>query len=288
MLKNLEFPLWERETPIFVEAKWLHQNLDNPRIKILDGTWALPGTHGLVKGVIPKAQFFNLGSLKEKTELGAAYPPVSTLQQMSAELGIDVDDHIIVYDRQGFFSAPRVAWSFLSIGHKAVSVLRGGLPEWIANGYKATDSHATGNYNSNYQTSASRVKGVTIGDVLAAIDSPIQIIDARSEGRFYGREAEPRSGLRSGHIPSSINLPLAKLKSKDGRLITGEALTGVLNESQINLDRPIITSCGSGVTAAALAFIFYALGKQDIAVYSGSWAEYGASEYPIETSGRQT
>lgn len=283
MLGSLKFPHWESDTQIFVEADWLHQNLGNPKIKIVDGTWALPSMKNLLSGVIPAAQFFDLGVLKDATKFGAPYPSVSAMEEMSSNLGIETDDHIVVYDRQGFFSSPRVAWSFLSIGHKAVSVLHGGLPEWVTNEYKTIDTHVETISFSSYQANAPLVKGVTIDDVLDAINSDIQIIDARSEGRFYGREPEPRPGLRSGHISKSINLPLGKLKTSDGRLTPKEDILAVLEASQIDLKRPIITTCGSGVTAAALAFIFYALGKRDVAIYSGSWAEYGASEYPIET-----
>lgn len=282
MLGSFKFPHWESDTPIFVEAGWLHQNLGSPTVKIVDGTWSIHGTTGVLNGIIPTAQYFDLGILKDATGLGAPYPSVFKMEEMSSNLGIETEDHIVVYDRQGFYSAPRVAWSFLSLGHKSVSILRGGLPEWVSNEHKTIDTHAETNSLSTYRANAPLVKGVTIDDVLEAIDSDVQIIDARSDGRFYGREPEPRLGLRSGHIPNSINLPLGKLKTDDWRLVEGNPLLAVLEASQIDLKRPIITTCGSGVTAAALAFIFYALGKQDVAVYSGSWAEYGASDHPIE------
>jgi len=283
MLGSFKFPDWKTNTPFFVEADWLHQSLGNPKIKVIDGTWTIQDTTDLLTGVIPTAQFFNLGILKDATKFGAPYPTVSTMENMAAELGIEAEDHVIIYDRQGFYSAPRLAWSFLSVGHKAVSVLRGGLPEWVAKKYETVEAHSDVIALSNYKASSPLVKGVTIDDVLEAINRDIQIIDARSEGRFFGRDPEPRLGLRSGHIPGSINLPLGIVKTDDGRLLEGQALLNVLEARNIDLHKPIITTCGSGVTAAALAFIFYALGKQDVAVYSGSWTEYGASNHPIQT-----
>lgn len=284
MLKSSTIIDWNKNFPLFVDTAWLEENHSNPNIKIIDGTWLIPGAiDDLPQGVIPKAQFFDLGALKSQSKLGAPYPPAHVMQKMASELSIENDDHIIVYDRQGLFSAPRVAWSFLTIGHRKISLLQEGFPQWLKDGCNVVNSHAEKQAVRNYKISPSLVKGVEIAEVIAAIESDIQIIDARSEARFYGNVPEPRPNLRSGHIPNSINLPLTKLKNHDGKLLKDVELQDIIVTAGIDMERPIITSCGSGVTAAALAFIFFALGKQDIAVYSGSWAEYGATEHPIQT-----
>lgn len=267
-----------------MDVDWLKNHQFDPKIKILDGTWVLAGGEGdLPSGVIPNAKCFDLGYLKSKSKLGEAYPLPQLVQKTISGLCIENDDHLIVYDRQGLFSAPRVAWSLLTIGHSNISVLNGGLPQWLEDGNDVVKSHTKRTEQTDYQTNPSLVKGVTIEEVIAAIGSEVQIIDARSAGRFAGKTPEPRPNLRSGHIPSSLCLPLATVKSSTGKLLEDADLRAVISAAGIDMNRPIITTCGSGVTAAALAFIFYALGKEDVAVYTGSWAEYGASEHPIET-----
>jgi thiosulfate/3-mercaptopyruvate sulfurtransferase len=273
------------DVPYFVDATWLSENLSHSNIRILDATWGVPGNKDdLPDGVIPGARFFDLGYLKSKTSLGDAYPPKDVMKNMAEELGIKPENHIIIYDKQGYFSGPRVWWSFKTIGHKKVSVLRDGFPAWLAKGYEIASHHQEETSTSEYETSDSSVKGITIESVSNAIGSDTQIIDARPAARFCGESPEPREGLRSGHIPGSINLPLGQLKNSQGELLENSEIRQILKNNNIDLNKPIITSCGSGVTAAALAFIFECLGAEDVSVYTGSWAEYGASDYPIETS----
>ena len=277
--------LKDTTVPYFVDATWLSENLSHPDIRVLDATWAVPGSDvELPDGAIPGARFFDLGYLKSKTPLGDAYPPADVIKNMAEELGLKPENHIIIYDKQGYFSAPRVWWSFKTIGHEKVSVLRDGFPAWIAKGYETAPHHQEGSSNSQYETSKSAVTGVSIESVLEAIETDTQIIDARPSARFSGQTDEPRDGLRSGHIPSSINLPLGQLKNSQGELLEDSEIRQILKDKKIDVNKPIITSCGSGVTAAALALIFEHLGLDDVSVYTGSWAEYGASNHPIETA----
>ncbi|WP_083898903.1 sulfurtransferase [Robiginitomaculum antarcticum] len=250
----------------------------------IDATWELPGTEdNLPVKYLAGAIFFDLGKIKTLTPLGAAFPPADHVAKMADAMGISNDDHLILYDRNGLFSAPRVWWTFKSVGHKKVEIINGGLPAIIAGGYSPSisDKLRTPTPSKGYIPSPPLVKGVTIEEVLIAIENGTQIVDARSHGRFSGTEPEPRKGLRSGHIPGSINLPLGNLLN-DKKCITDETKHKIA-KAGIDLSKPIITTCGSGVTAAGLAFIFDVFGAKDVSVYSGSWAQYGASSHPIET-----
>jgi len=273
------------KTPYFVDVKWLSENLSDPDLRVLDATWSVPGNNSdLPDGVIPGARFFDLGFLKSKTPLGAAYPSKDVLKSMAEELGLKANNHIIVYDKQGYFSAARVWWSFKTIGHQKISVLRDGFPAWAGADREIAENLQSSGASSDYITSDTAVKGVSIEDVFEAISSDTQIIDARPPERFSGESPEPREGLQPGHIPSSLNLPLSRLKTSQGELLEDNEIHQILEDEGINRESPIITTCGSGVTAAALALIFEHLGFEDVSVYTGSWAEYGASDNPIETT----
>ncbi len=273
--------VWDRG---IIEVAQFRDLLAHEEVKIIDGTWAVSiPSNGFAKGVIPEAQFFDLGQLKSVSDFKAAYPSREGLIKMLEGLNISADDPLIIYDRQGFFSAPRVWWSLKSLGHKKVAVLKNGLPAWLENGGPVRNNYTIMDKTSEYVASKSLAKGVVINEVLAAINGETQIVDARSADRFYGRTAEPRAGLRSGHIPSSLSLPLSSLKDSEGRILKGDDLLTAFHDAGVDLKRPIITTCGSGVTASALALLFRSVGKTDVSVYSGSWTEYGASEYPIET-----
>lgn len=273
--------VWDRG---LIEVAEFRDLLEHEEVKIIDGTWAVSiPSDGFAKGVIPEAQFFDLGQLKSVSDFKAAYPSREGLIKMLEGLNISADDPLIIYDRQGFFSAPRVWWSLKSLGHKKVAVLKNGLPAWLENDGPVQNNYTKMDETSEYVASKRLVKGVVINDVLAAINSETQIVDARSADRFYGRAAEPREGLRSGHIPSSLSLPLSSLKDSAGRILEGDDLLTAFRDAGVDIKRPIITTCGSGVTASALAVLFRSVGKTDVSVYSGSWTEYGASEHPIET-----
>jgi len=277
-MDELVFP-----TSIFVDAHWLRKHLHHPRLRVVDGTWVLPGNdEPKTRGFIPNAVNFDLGALKEITPPGQALPPSKFITDFSAKANIEQHDVTVVYDRLGLFSAPRVAWSLMSAGYHAF-VLDGGLPAWINIGAPTYDNPFLPDGQAPAAPRGSLVKAVDMKQVVDALYTHTQIIDARSPGRFAGTEPEPRAGLRSGHIPGSINLPLGELKTASGRLKSLPELRGIIASKKINLSRPIFSTCGSGVTASALDLIFFHLGAHDHAVYSGSWAEYGASDHPIET-----
>lgn len=259
-----------------VDVDWLTANSD--AVVLIDCTWTITNEDAatLPKGFVPGAVEFDLSAvkalpLKQQTEGVVA-------AQLSA-LGVTADDTIIVYDRHGLFSAPRLWWLLKTLGHDAVAILNGGLPAWINAGHTVDASPAT-RTPALYIERPALLCGSDFDDILKTGHADRQIVDARGSGRFNGTEPEPRKGLRSGRIPGSLNLPFGPLRH-NGRLKSKSDLTAAISAAGIDMNRPIITSCGSGVTAAALAFIFFTLGKSDISVYTGSWAEYGASDAPI-------
>lgn len=259
-------------TPI-VSVDWLTANLEN--VTPVDCTWAVTQDMGaLPEGFIPGALEFDLAAIK-KTPL--EQQTTGFIAAAISKLGIEASDTLIVYDRLGLFSAPRLWWLLKTMGHKDVAVLDGGLPAWIEAGHPLQprpDKRGA----THYIPITSLYTGSTLNDVLT---TSAQIVDARSEGRFTGQDPEPRAGLRSGHIPGAVNLPFGKVFP--GGYIAGKnALTQFIADAGIDLSRPVITSCGSGVTAAGLALAFATLRKTDISVYTGSWAEYGATEHPVE------
>ena len=190
-------------------------------------------------------------------------------------LGADNEDHIIVYDNSVFLSCARAWWMLRFFGHSKVSILNGGLKAWAMAGGQ-TEAGESIKPEGNFTAHMTDLKRAAIADVQAALGDKgaIQIIDARGPARFSGAEPEPRAGMASGHIPGSINLPVTQLL-QDGFLRPLDEIRSIVTEAQISPQKPIITTCGSGVTACGLAFAFYLLGINDVAVYDGSWAEWG-------------
>lgn len=261
-----------------VELDWLKANFDS--VTLIDCTWTITAQEreSLPIGYIPGALEFDLSAIKA---LPLMRQTEGVIAEQLSKLGVSANDEIIVYDRHGVFSAPRLWWLLKTLGHENVAILNGGLPAWIAAGGSVVEEPAKRNA-SNYQETTALLCGSDFSDVLKAAGTPAQIVDARPPARFHGTTPEPRAGLRSGHIPGALNLPFGSLR-EDGRFKPNAELAAAVGAAGIDMDRPIITSCGSGVTAAGLALVFHALGKTDISVYSGSWAEYGASDAPIET-----
>jgi thiosulfate/3-mercaptopyruvate sulfurtransferase len=184
-------------------------------------------------------------------------PSADLFSKKVGDLGIANDMHIVVYDVYGMQSAARTWWMFKVFGHDKVSILSGGLPKWIKEGNTASS---------------------VLEDIFANINNgKEQIIDARSKGRFNGLEPEPREGMRSGHMPGSISLPFTELLNpEDKTYLTGLEIKEKIKEAGIDLNKPIITTCGSGVTACSLSLGLFLIGKEDVAVYDGSWSEWGA------------
>lgn len=269
---------------LLVDTDWLCENLGRENVKILDGTWALPdAVDELASGYIPGAQVFDIDAIADlSSSMKHMLPSPEAFSLAISKMGIGNNDHVICYDRHGLFSSPRVWWTFMTFGHSNVSVLDGGLPGWIESGHDVSFEPATSPDISDFKISSARICVRHKAEVISAIDKNIQIVDARPSGRFYGTSPEPRDGLRSGRIPGSYSLPFGSLKTPEGYFKPLNELADIVGASGIDLDKPIITSCGSGITAAGIAFVLHRLGAKDISLYDGSWAEWGASDAPLE------
>lgn len=269
---------------LLVTADWLAENIARDDVKVLDGTWVLPGDEaGLIEGYIPGAQVFDIDAIADlSSPMKHMLPSAAAFAEALSAIGIKNTDHVICYDRHGLFSSPRVWWTFMTFGHKKVSVLDGGLPAWIKTGHDVSSAPRGSTKSSDFKTASALIKVTDKACVIKAIDDDIQIVDARPAGRFFGTSPEPRAGLRSGRIPRSYSLPFGDMKTAEGHFKPLADLAATVGKAGINLDKPIITSCGSGITAAGIAFVLHRLGAKEISLYDGSWAEWGASEAPIE------
>ena len=269
---------------LLVTADWLAENLHREDVKVLDGTWVLPKDEPtLAQGYIPRAQSFDIDLIADlSSPMNHMLPSAEVFIKAISEMNVSNSDHVICYDRHGLFSSPRLWWTFMTFGHSKVSILDGGLPAWIKASYNVSHSLFTTSKPSAFKTAKPLIKLSHQSCVIDALETDIQIVDARPEGRFYGRDPEPRRGLRSGHIPGSYSLPFGRLKTTDGHFKPLTELAEIVGAVGIDLNAPIITSCGSGITAAGIAFALHRLGAKDISVYDGSWAEWGASDAPIE------
>jgi thiosulfate/3-mercaptopyruvate sulfurtransferase len=265
-----------------VDIKWLAAHLGAPNIRPIDGTWVMPGgENALPTGFIPGAVSFDLDKVASPhPTLKHMLPSAEIFAKAVSDMGLSPSDHIICYDRHGMFSAPRLWWTFRMFGHDNISILDGGLPAWIKSGGVLQDKETM------YKTTAYTVKHAhsnVISFEEFCANSDAQIIDARPTGRFNGTSPEPRAGLRSGHVPNSFSLPFGQMRTPDGRFKDLDSVASLIHAAAIDLDKPIITTCGSGITAAGLAFLMEACGAKNISVYDGSWAEYGASNAPVTT-----
>jgi thiosulfate/3-mercaptopyruvate sulfurtransferase len=276
-----------------VSTEWLAEHLSAPDVHIVDGSWYLPTMNRDAKAEyaeahIPGAVFFDIDEIADTDNpLPHMLPSPEKFSSRVRKLGLGDGVRIVVYDGMGLFSAARVWWMFRYFGHEDVAVLDGGLPKWRAEGRPLEgldpmprDRHFT-----------ARVNGLLVRDfdqVKANIASGReQVLDARSAGRFAGAEPEPRAGLRSGRIPHSLNLPYGELVDpKLGTMLPADALRKKYETAGVDFGQPVITTCGSGVTASALTLGLYLLGHQDVSVYDGSWSEWGGrDDAPIDTGG---
>jgi len=267
-----------------VSVQWLADNKSNADVKILDGTWCMASEAMPLEGqFIPDAQFFDIDEIADLTSpMKHMLPSIDVFAETMSNMGIENKDYIIVYDRHGFRAAARLWWTFRSFQHQAVSILNGGLPAWIKAGQKISSSPLKTTTKTHYKAPSSISNVISMEELVTLLPHKPQIIDARSKGRFNGTEAEPRPGLRSGHIPGSLSLPFGNIRTAGGELKDILSLASIVGKAGVDLDKPIITTCGSGITAAALAFVFYRLGAKEVSVYDGSWTEWGASDAPIE------
>ncbi|PYE28184.1 thiosulfate/3-mercaptopyruvate sulfurtransferase [Rhizobium sp. PP-CC-3A-592] len=271
----------EDKSPFVVSGDWLQERLGGATLRIVDASWYLPAHKRDPKaeyaaGHIPGAIFFDHDALSDATSgLPHTLPAPESFDVSVGALGIADTDTIVVYDGPGFFSAPRAWWMFRVMGAKEVYVLDGGLDGWKSEGQPVTTETSPISpavFNSTFDARA-----VTSFTEMTEIvgEGSRQIADARSLGRFSGEEAEPRAGMRSGHMPGARNLPAGGFAA-NGHFKSLPELQKLVADAGIDLDKPVVTSCGSGITAAIITLALQSLGHTDNTLYDGSWSEWGS------------
>ena len=264
-----------------VSTGWLGAHLEDPDLRILDASWYLPqmardARAEYAAAHIPGARFFDIDEMSDHRSAlpHMAPPPEKFISRMRA-MGVGDGHQVVVYDGMGIFSAARVWWTFRLMGKTDVAVLDGGLPKWRAEGRPLEDMPPVlRDRHMTVQRQAGLVKDVTQVAQASKLGDH-EILDARSPGRFRGDEPEPRPGLRCGHIPGARNVPFQTLLNPDGTMKDPADLRAVFDAAGVDLARPVITSCGSGVTAAIINLALERIGHRDHALYDGSWAEWG-------------
>ena len=264
-----------------VSTAWLAEHLTDPDLRILDASMYLPGVNRDAKAEykaahIPGARFFDIDDVSDHgSQLPHMVPPVEKFMSLMRSMGVGDGHQVVVYDGAGLFSAARVWWLFKLMGQNDVAVLDGGFPKWQAEGRPTDDMppiirdrHMMVRRQNHLVKDVTQVASASkLGDY--------EIIDARSRARFRGEAPEPREGLRSGHIPGSKNVFFQTLLNEDGTLKTPKDIQKIFEDAGVDLQKPAITTCGSGVTAAVLCLGLHLIGKTDYAVYDGSWTEWG-------------
>ncbi len=275
-----------------VSTEWLAAHLNDPRVKILDATFKLPGVTPLPvddyrAAHIPGAVFFDVDAVSDRgSSLPHMFPDAAGFAKSVGALGISNADTVAIYDAGGWVAAPRVWWMFLAFGHADVKVLDGGLQKWRAEG-RALDSGEAkpkpATFTATLDPSFLRSRSAMVDNLSS---HAAQVIDARPRPRFEGSVAEPRPGLRAGHIPGSRNIPYGELfDANTGTMKSLHDLREAFSGAGIDIARPIVTTCGSGVSAGMLTLALYRLGVRGSALYDGSWAEWGMPDGPPVATG---
>jgi len=263
-----------------VSAQWLAANLKKPDVKIIDGSWRMPGKPparaDYATRHIESAVFFDIDEIADqRSALPHMLPGASEFETAAGALGVSNEDRVVVYDDQGIFSAARVWWTFRAMGHRSVAVLDGGLPKWLDEGGSVTDAKTT-TVQADYQAQQQPHMVCDAGDVRAALAAcDAAIVDARPAARFFGEAPEPRQSLRSGHMPGACSTPADALLNSDGTMRPPEEIAALFSAAGADLEMPMITTCGSGVTAAVLCLALETIGHDRHSLYDGSWTEWG-------------
>ncbi|KAK6311440.1 hypothetical protein J4Q44_G00171040 [Coregonus suidteri] len=292
------------QTPALVSAQWLadaiKNNLIGPTLRILDTSWYLAklkrdANAEFNEQHIPGTSFFDIDKCSDKTSsMDHMLPTASYFAEYVGGLGIGNDTHVVVYDTSDFgsYSAPRVWWMFRLFGHNSVSVLDGGMKNWLAEGHSVTAEYTKPGH-ADFKATANQSWVKSYEDVLKNIETKqVQVVDARSAGRFRGTEPEPRDDTEPGHIPGTINMPFAKFMDASGKELELEVLAKMFREAGVDLEKPFWVTCGSGVTACHVVLAAHLLGHSgSVSVYDGSWSEWfkrAAPEHVIsEGKGKQ-
>lgn len=272
----------------FVSTDWLASRLDASDLVLIDATWYMPGdprdaAAEYAQRHIPGAERFDIDEVADHaTDLPHMLPEPADFAVHARRMGVEPTSRVVVYDAQGLFSAPRVWWMFRVMGHENVAVLEGGLAKWMAEARPVESGWIQkphGEFKAHLQPNLVR----SFDQVRQALSEGEQVLDARAADRFTGQAPEPRAGLRSGHMPGAKNLPWQGIVA-DGALAPKAELEAAFKVAGIDLDKPVVTTCGSGVSAAILAIALARLGRWDTPVYDGSWSEWGARpDAPVAT-----